>query len=66
MIIRPSPIKLMVMNNDWEAILGTNGSSIDDAYDGAVSGEMYRGRPKLDPEPRSLPFEKRILPFDEQ
>lgn len=54
------------MSNDWEAILGTNGLSIDDAYNDAVSGEIYRGRPKPDPESRSLPFEKRTLPFDEQ
>jgi hypothetical protein len=32
------------MGFDWESILGTSGTGLDDAYDAAVSAVMYPDR----------------------
>jgi hypothetical protein len=36
------------MGFDWESILGTSGTGLDDAYDAAVSAVMYPDEPTVE------------------
>jgi hypothetical protein len=40
--------RLSRMGFDWESVLGTSGSGLDDAYDAAVSAVMYQNHPQTD------------------
>ncbi|MBE8515994.1 hypothetical protein ILP97_00365 [Amycolatopsis sp. H6(2020)] len=45
------------MGFDWESILGTSGTGLDDAYDAAVSAVMYPDEPTVEVR-RSFPVEE--------
>jgi hypothetical protein len=40
--------RLVPVGFDWESILGTSGSGLDDAYDAAVSAVMYPDEPTVE------------------